>query len=192
MLHGYPPFCERLSLPLQLLARSLVMRVKKNHLTTREMLLCLSNTRHLKKSLAASRPLRLARPLCPARNSRLGALAQPHPRPTIWTVYALSRRCFRRSLVLCWCLLSLPPNRRASSILSSSYCLVSWLSVLISSLLTEEMLLPAQQASQRIERACEADFLSLCSSLRNPWELQVLLKKSSRPSIISRCIEGST
>jgi len=27
-----------------------------------------------------------------------------------------------------------------------------------------------RSASQRIERACEADFLSLCSSLRNPWE----------------------
>ncbi len=34
-----------------------------------------------------------------------------------------------------------------------------------------EMLLPGQQASQRIERACEADFLSLCISLRNPWDI---------------------
>src|SRR5258708_27230807 len=75
MLHGSPPFCERLSLPLQLLARSLVMKGKKNNVTTREMLRCLSNMSNLKKSLAASRPLRWARLLCPARNSWLLSLA---------------------------------------------------------------------------------------------------------------------
>jgi len=32
------------------------------------------------------------------------------------------------------------------------------------------MLFPGKPPSQRSERACEADFLSLCSSLRNPWD----------------------
>src|SRR5258708_14213093 len=39
-------------------------------------------------------------------------------------------------------------------------------SVLLSSSLTEAMLLPGKPPSQRSERACEAAFLSLCSSLR--------------------------
>ncbi len=56
-----------------------------------------------------------------------------------------------------------------SLIFSSSCCLVSWLSLLISSSLTEVMLLPGKPPSQRIERASETNSLSFCNSLRNPW-----------------------
>ncbi len=91
-----------------------VMRGKKNQVTTREMVLCLGNTRILKKSLAASRPLSLALPMWQADDSRL--------------------------------------------------------SVLLSSPLTEAMLLPVKLTNQRSERACQADSLSLGSSLHNPWE----------------------
>src|SRR6266571_7083454 len=41
------------------------------------------------------------------------------------------------------------------------------------------MLLPGKPPSQRIERACEADFLSLCSSLRNPWDIRVQIRVGS-------------
>src|SRR5260370_35103792 len=90
------------------------MRGKKNQVTTREMVLCLGNTRILKKSLAASRPLSLALPMWQADGSRL--------------------------------------------------------SVLLSSPLTEALLLPLKLPNPGGGRARQAHSLSLGGSVHRPWD----------------------